>query len=89
MQIRPTSQLNQTQSISFRETRSAAAVQAPAQAPVDQVDISFEAQMLARTSGESIRADRVATIKAQIASGVYESPAKLEAAVSRLLDEMA
>ncbi len=89
MQIRPTSQLNQTSGISFNQTRSAGAVQQqPAQMPVDQVDISFEAQMLSGTQTDNVRAERVATIKAQIASGVYETPGKLDAAVSRLLDEL-
>jgi negative regulator of flagellin synthesis FlgM len=88
MQIRPTSQLNQASSVSFNQTRSTGAVQQPAQMPVDQVDISFEAQMLAGTQADSVRAERVATIKAQIASGVYETPDKLDAAVSRMLDEM-
>lgn len=88
MQIRPAGQIGQTQGVSFQELRSAQSVQQPVQAPVDRVEISFEAQMLARTSNDGIRTDRVANIRAQIASGIYETPAKLEAAVSRLLDEM-
>ena len=36
-----------------------------------------------------IRADRVAELKAQIASGAYETDAKLNVALDRLLDEMA
>lgn len=90
MQIRPAGQVNQANSVSFQETRaSASQIQQPAQTPLDRVEMSFEAQMLSRTSVDGIRADRVANIRAQIASGVYETPAKLDAAVSRLLDEMA
>ena len=58
--------------------------------PVDQLDLSSQAQMidsLADVSG--IRAERVAEIKAQIANGVYETPEKLELTVERLLDEIA
>ncbi|MCP4775613.1 MAG: flagellar biosynthesis anti-sigma factor FlgM, partial [Planctomycetaceae bacterium] len=35
------------------------------------------------------RADRVADLRAQIASGDYETPEKLEAAVSRMFEEFA
>ncbi len=88
MQIRPTSNLGQAQGVVFQETRSTSPVQPQAQVPVDQVELSFEAQQIAR-AGDGIRTDRVATIRAQIASGVYETPAKLDAAVTRMLDELA
>jgi anti-sigma28 factor (negative regulator of flagellin synthesis) len=35
-----------------------------------------------------IRQDRVNSIRAQIASGTYETAGKLDTAVSRLLDEI-
>jgi negative regulator of flagellin synthesis FlgM len=35
-----------------------------------------------------VRQDRVAQIRAQIASGTYETPEKLDVAVGRLLDEI-
>lgn len=35
-----------------------------------------------------IRADKVASIKAQIANGTYDTDAKMEMALSRLLDEI-
>jgi negative regulator of flagellin synthesis FlgM len=44
--------------------------------------------MLARAN-EGIRADRVAYVKSQIASGVYDTPEKIAATVERLLDEYA
>ncbi len=56
---------------------------------VDQVDLSPEAEMVGRVHDlPDIRADRVVQIRAEIASGVYESADKLDVAVGRLLDEM-
>lgn len=87
MQIRPTG-LGQTHQVSFNEARASAAASQPTRTPVDQVELSFEAQMLART-GDTGRTDRVAQIRAEIAQGIYETPDKLDRAVSRLLDEIA
>ncbi len=57
---------------------------------VDELDISPDADMVSRVQDlPDIRTDRVADIRAQIASGVYETDQKLEMAVGRLLDEMA
>lgn len=56
---------------------------------VDQLDISPEADLVAQIRDmPEIRADRVAQIKAQIASGTYETSDKLDIALSRLLDEI-
>lgn len=56
---------------------------------MDQLDISREADLVSRARGiPDIRADRVASIRAQIEAGTYETPQKLEVAVGRLLDEM-
>jgi negative regulator of flagellin synthesis FlgM len=56
---------------------------------VDSIDISAaaEAAIQAAESGE-IRQGLVDRIRAQIASGTYETPAKLDTAVERLLDEI-
>ena len=57
---------------------------------VDQLDLSPEAEFAAQVPDlPEIREDRVAAIRAQIASGTYETPEKLDLAVSRLLDEIA
>lgn len=57
---------------------------------VDQLDISPEADLINQVhSLPDIRADRVADIRAQIASGAYDSPEKLDLALERLLDEIA
>ena len=55
----------------------------------DQVDISAagEAAALAGESSD-FRADLVARIRSEIASGTYETAKKLDVAVDRLLDEM-
>lgn len=56
---------------------------------VDQLDISHEADLASRVRElPEIRADRVASIKAQIASGAYETDEKLNVALDRLLDEI-
>ena len=58
--------------------------------PVDELSISAEGASISQVRGSAdIRADRVARIRAEIASGIYETDAKLDAAVERLLDEVA
>jgi anti-sigma28 factor (negative regulator of flagellin synthesis) len=57
---------------------------------VDELDISPEADFVAQARDlPEIREDRVAQIRAQIEAGTYETSAKLDAALSRLLDEIA
>ena len=85
MQIRPTNNLQNTQAIKLNTQQAGATTSAGGQAPVDELELSPEAQIL--TGGE-IRADRVAQVRAEIASGVYETDAKLDAAVERLLDQI-
>lgn len=70
-----------------------APVQGPSSTPasygVDQLDISPEADLVAQVHNlPDIREDRVAQIKAQIAAGTYETDAKLDLALSSLLDEI-
>jgi len=58
-------------------------------AGVDQLDISPEADFVAQARDlPDIREDRVASIRAQIKNGTYETPDKLDAALSSLLDEI-
>jgi negative regulator of flagellin synthesis FlgM len=55
----------------------------------DRVDISPAAQAAVdATERDAIRAGLVSQIRAQIASGTYETPDKLDRAVERLLDEI-
>jgi negative regulator of flagellin synthesis FlgM len=70
--------------------RGQAAQQTPMGRTVDRLDISAAAEAAAQVaeSGE-IRQDLVNEIRAQIAAGTYETPGKLDAALERLLDEIA
>ena len=72
----------------------AAPAQMPTSSPysggVDQLDISPEADFVAQARElPEIREDRVAALRAQIEAGTYETPEKLEIALSRLLNEIA
>jgi hypothetical protein len=56
---------------------------------VDQIDISPEAEMISRIHDmPDIRTENVDRIRTQIELGIYETDAKLEVAVGRLLDEI-
>lgn len=56
----------------------------------DEVSISREADLVARAHElPDIRQERVNEIRSQLAAGVYESHAKLDLALERLLDEIA
>jgi len=56
---------------------------------VDELDISSEADFVSQARElPGIREERVAQIRAQIQSGVYETSEKLDIALSRLLDEI-
>jgi negative regulator of flagellin synthesis FlgM len=87
MQIRPTSNIQTTQSISL-PTRNVTERTSSA-LPVDQVEISTEARLLETQATSSTRAERIAEIRAQIAQGQYETSDKLEIAISRMFDEFA
>ena len=55
----------------------------------DSVDISPAAELAAKLSDiPDIRQDRVNEIRAQIASGTYETDERINGALERLLDEM-
>lgn len=55
----------------------------------DQLDISPEADLVSRARElPGVRAERIASIRAEIEAGTYETEHKLEAAVGRLLDEL-
>ena len=89
MQIRPTSNI-QTSAVNLQTQNKTQSTETANSVPVDQLDISAEAQMMStQATGGEIRADRVADLKAQIASGQYETAEKLDAAVSRMFDEFA
>jgi negative regulator of flagellin synthesis FlgM len=57
--------------------------------PKDEVSISSAARLLGELQNDpSVRAERLDEIRQAIADGVYETPAKLEAALLKLLDEI-
>jgi negative regulator of flagellin synthesis FlgM len=67
----------------------AAATTSPSAPVTDQLEISASAQSaLEKSESTGIRSDLVASLKQQIASGSYETPEKLDAALSRLLDQI-
>lgn len=91
MQIHGPAHLHGPQPISSphhnRASESLNSTQGPREA--DQLDISPEADLVSRIHDlPEIRADRVAEIRAQIESGAYETEAKLDVALDRLLDEI-
>ena len=88
MQIRPTSNVQSTSSVNLHANNATSATDTNHSIPVDQVDISAEAQSISQT-GTDIRSDRVNDIRAQISNGIYDTPEKMDAAISRLLDEIA
>ncbi len=89
MQIRPTNNVQTAQSVNL-STQNTTETAGSGAAPVDQLDISAEAQLLSNTqSTDGVRADRVADIRTQIAEGNYDTPDKLDAALSRMFEEFA
>jgi len=67
--------------------------QVPAEAPkqlraTDRLEVSGASHLLHTLKASDVRADLVQSVKSQIDAGKYETEAKLDAAVSRLLDEL-
>ena len=67
--------------------------QLPAQAAkqvklTDRVELSKVNHLLATLKANDVRADKVASIKAQITAGTYETEAKLDAAIDRMMDDL-
>lgn len=91
MQIYGPSGVHGAQPISAPHARR---IDAPQQAtsvqPQDEVSISSAADFVSQVRElPDVRADRVASIRAAIADGTYETPDKLDAALSAMLDEIA
>jgi negative regulator of flagellin synthesis FlgM len=92
MYINGTSHVHAAQPLNspHRMTPAAAPFSPRGAGTIDQLDISPEADFVAQARElPEIREDRVASIRAQIAAGTYETPEKLDAALSRLIDEIA
>ena len=54
----------------------------------DRVELSKVNHLLATLKTSDVRIDRVNVIRAQIAAGTYETQAKLDAAIERLMDDL-
>jgi len=56
---------------------------------VDQLDISPAARAASESQAtDGVRTDLVNRLRSEIASGAYETPEKLDAALDRLLDQV-
>jgi len=67
--------------------------QLPTDAPApktatDRLELSGGSHLLQTLKSNDVRGDKVASIKAQIASGTYEDDHKLDGAIDKLLDEL-
>lgn len=72
-----------------RAAQPAPAAGAGAPSSGDRVEFSQQADLISRVRElPEIRADRVAELKRQIASGGYDSDQKLDMALERMLDEI-
>ncbi len=91
MQISGASQIHGAQSISApHQTRAAAPTETSNFNVSDQLDLSPAASFVDQVHDlPAIRQDRVNQIRAQIASGTYETADKLDAALSNMLNELA
>jgi negative regulator of flagellin synthesis FlgM len=91
MQIYGPSHVHAPQSISAPHAARSGATSAPrTSAPTDEVQISSVGQYLDRISQlPEIRSGRVEQLRQQIAQGNYDTDAKLEVALDRLLAEFA
>jgi anti-sigma28 factor (negative regulator of flagellin synthesis) len=70
----------------IRKELPASAVNTPPIA--DRLEISGAGQFLKTLKANDVRVDKVATIRAQLDAGTYESDQKLNVAVGKLLDEL-
>ena len=87
MQIRRTTTVQNTNAVNLQTQNKTTGTQSGTQIPVDQLDISAEAQLIQTHGG--VRADRIANIRAEIANGQYETPERIDSALERMLDEFA
>ena len=54
----------------------------------DRVEIAKVNQLLATLKVNDVRTEKVSAIRAQIEAGTYETEAKLDAAIDRLMDDL-
>ena len=86
--------LQQSNRAAISKTSEPVAATSAVQSPVDQLDLSSEAQQmmssqaLSSSASDDIRLDRLTSIRQAIADGTYETPDKLSNALDRLLDSL-
>ena len=69
--------------------REVQATQAPKQLPLtDRVELSGVSHLLATLKANDVRADKVQNVRAAIDAGTYETEAKLDAAIDKLLNDL-
>ena len=77
------------QKITHAPIQKEIAADAPKQLPAsDRVELTGVSHLLKALKSNDIRTDKVASIRAQIEAGQYESDDKLEIAADRLLDDL-
>ncbi len=77
------------QKITTSPIQKSVSTEAPKQIPAsDRLELSGASHLLKSLQTNDIRADKVASIKAQIESGSYEDDHKLDVATDRLLDDL-
>ena len=90
MSIQGIGQNNPVSKIVNQPVQKQVPANAPGQLPVtDRLELSGVSHLLSNLKTNDIRADKVEQIKAEIEKGTYEDDAKLDAAIDRLLDDMA
>jgi negative regulator of flagellin synthesis FlgM len=86
----PLASVHSVSRVSFDSAPRAAASTGTARTEMrDRVELSDHARMLDRLrSMPAYRADKVAEARAAIESGTYESPARLQAAIEKLMGDL-
>ena len=80
---------NPVQRVSANPIQKSIPADAPAQQrAVDRLDLSGVGYLFQTLKTNDVRTDKVATVKAQIEAGTYETDDKLNAAVDGLLDDI-
>ena len=69
--------------------REVQATQLPKQLPLtDRVELSGVSHLLATLKANDVRADKVQSVRAALDAGTYETEAKLDAAIDKLLNDL-
>ena len=91
MQVHGPSQIHGAQGVKGPHTsqRASGSQPTPQASPADSLDISPAAEAAAQAAeGGEVRSELITRVRNEIASGTYETPEKIDAALDRLLDEI-